>query len=117
MKSKFIAARRNFMKTTTERSMFRSVASFWRSFDYPSVLPLKRAMDIREPSFDETGAQNAFFRSVFLCIEISQWTSPQDVHPTNHDMRQRQLTELVFLILKGTAAGRGTWNREQRGGF
>jgi hypothetical protein len=37
-------------------------------FVHPSALPLKRTMDIREPSFDETGAQNAIFRSDFLCI-------------------------------------------------
>jgi hypothetical protein len=31
-----------------------------RGFAAGSVLPLKRAMGIREPSFDETGAHDAF---------------------------------------------------------
>ena len=58
-----------FMKKITERSMFRSVFFFsWQSLVPPSDLPLKRTMDIREPSFDETGAQNAIFRSDFLYI-------------------------------------------------
>jgi hypothetical protein len=40
----------------------------WQSLVPPSDLPLKRTTNIREPSFDETGAQNAIFRSGFLCI-------------------------------------------------
>jgi hypothetical protein len=56
------------MKITTERPMFSSMVCAWRGFAAGSVLPLKRTMAIREPSFDETGAQNAFFWSEFLCI-------------------------------------------------
>jgi hypothetical protein len=61
------------MKTNTERSMSRSEFFFGQSLAPPLDLPLKRAMNIREPSFDETGAQNAFFRSdLFFESRIGQ---------------------------------------------
>jgi hypothetical protein len=40
----------------------------WHSFVPASDLPLKRTMNIREPSFDQTGAHDAIFASGFLCI-------------------------------------------------
>jgi hypothetical protein len=38
----------------------------WHTFVPPSDLPLKRALNIRGPSFDQTGAHDAIFASEFL---------------------------------------------------
>jgi hypothetical protein len=66
-------------------------------FVHPSDLPLKRAINIREPGLDETGAQNAIFRSDFLRIANKPMDfTPHNVHPADHDMRQRQLPGVVF---------------------
>jgi hypothetical protein len=48
----------------------------WHSLGPPSDLPLKKTMDIREPSFDQTGAHHAVFRSRFLLIANSSAPAP-----------------------------------------
>jgi hypothetical protein len=51
-----------FTKTTTERPLLTLPwVRSWRSFVHPSDLPLNRAMDIRESSFDATTAQKMQF--------------------------------------------------------
>jgi hypothetical protein len=42
------------------------------------------------------GLMMQFSRRAFFRSRISQWISPHRVHRTGHDMRQRQLKELVF---------------------
>jgi hypothetical protein len=55
----------------------------------------------------ERGLVMQFSRLSFFRSRISQWTSPHDVHPTDHDMRQRQLPETIRLYMAlWEAAGR-----------
>jgi hypothetical protein len=44
----------------------------------------------------QRGLMTQFSRRSSFRSRISQLTSPHDVHPTDHDMRQRQLPQLFF---------------------
>jgi hypothetical protein len=79
-------------KQPLKGSVFRSVGGLWHTSVPPSDLPLKRTMDIREPSFDQTG----IFASGFLCIANYPMDFTHGVHAADHDMRQLQSQELVF---------------------
>ena len=58
---------------------------------------LKRTMNIREPRFDEPGAQNANFRVGFsLERELANILRPQTCIQRTTNIRQRQLPELFF---------------------
>ena len=58
---------------------------------------LKRTMNIREPRFDEGGAQNANFRVGFsLQRELANRLRPQTCIQRTTNIRQRQLPELFF---------------------
>jgi hypothetical protein len=69
----------------------------WRSFVHPSVLQVSTGRWMFESQvLMKRGLRMLFFGRTFFASRISQWTPPHDVHPTDHDMRQRQLPELVL---------------------
>ena len=58
---------------------------------------LKRTMNIREPRFDEGGAQNANFRvGLSLQRELANGFRPTACIERTTNIRQRQLPELFF---------------------
>jgi hypothetical protein len=83
-----------FMETTTERPVFFSMACVvtWIRcrFSFASQ------EDNEYSSLMKRGLVMQFSRGSFFRSRISQWISPHGVHPTDHDMRQRQLPELFF---------------------
>jgi hypothetical protein len=71
---------------------------FYRDMDsLPVQFCLSRGRWISESQvLIKRGLMMRFSRRAFFASRISQWISPHDVHAADHDMRQRQLQELVF---------------------
>ena len=73
-------------------------AGLFRDVDSLTVqICLKRTMNIREPRFDEGGAQNANFRvGLSLQRELANEFRPTACIERTTNIRQRQLLELIF---------------------
>jgi hypothetical protein len=85
------------MQTTIERPMFRLRGLFRDVDSLPVQICLKRTMNIREPRFDEGGAQNAiFFVEFSLQRELANRLRPQTCIQRTTNTRQRQLLEFFF---------------------
>jgi hypothetical protein len=104
IESNFIAARSRFY-VNNHRKAHVLFDGLCRDVDsLPVQFCLSRGRRIFESQvLMKRGLMMQFSRRSFFRSRISQWTSPHDVRPTDHDMRQRQLPECFLATVKSGA--------------